>query len=249
MLTAASGDSLAAFVGKWKLDPAQSRLTDEMEVEAAGPNRYHFIFSPNNVETIVADGSDQPGLYGTTLAAAIEDDHNWKIVRKTKGHTDIVALWRLSQDSKTLTDNFTSYHENGGTTNVRYVYQRIGGLEETPGFVGTWESISENLKSSYEMEIQPFSQQGLMFRTVGTRMMQSLQFDGKDYPGSGPTAEARYTSSGSRIDDETIERTDKVNGKTRSVQKMEVSADGKMLKITIHIPGRDKPNLMVLNRE
>ena len=33
------------FAGTWKLDPAKSKLTDQMKVEAAGPNKYTFIFS------------------------------------------------------------------------------------------------------------------------------------------------------------------------------------------------------------
>jgi len=27
------------FVGKWKLDPSQSKETDQMKIEASGPNR------------------------------------------------------------------------------------------------------------------------------------------------------------------------------------------------------------------
>ena len=32
------------FVGKWKLDPSQSKETDQMKIEVAGPNRYVFDF-------------------------------------------------------------------------------------------------------------------------------------------------------------------------------------------------------------
>ena len=64
-------DSVAPFLGKWKLDPAHSRLTDQMKVGLAGPNKYNLIFSGDNVETVTADGTDQPGLFGALLPSAL----------------------------------------------------------------------------------------------------------------------------------------------------------------------------------
>jgi len=46
------------FVGKWKLNPSQSKLTDQMKVEAAGANKYAFDFGGGTAETVVADGTD-----------------------------------------------------------------------------------------------------------------------------------------------------------------------------------------------
>lgn len=223
-----------------------------MKVEAAGPNKYNLIFSGNNVETIVADGTDQPGLFGSTVAIVVQDAHNWKVVRKTNGKTDIVGIWQLSADGKTLTDNFTGYHDNGTTTNLHYIYQRIAGPAadgKMSGFVGTWESTSEDVNSSYEIEIQPFQGDGLSFTNIGAQVTQSLKFDGKDYPGSGANVPAGYASSGHRINDRTVERVDKVNGKIFYTQQIEVSADGKSITMTVHIPDSDKPDLMVFNRE
>src|SRR6185369_9925721 len=39
-----------------------------MKVEAVGENKYAITFSPDAVDTIVADGTDQPALSGTTLS-------------------------------------------------------------------------------------------------------------------------------------------------------------------------------------
>ena len=52
------------FVGKWKLNPSKSRFPDEMKVKTAGANRYAFDFGAGSPETIVADGTDQPGISG-----------------------------------------------------------------------------------------------------------------------------------------------------------------------------------------
>lgn len=56
------------FIGKWKVNPPKSILIDEMKVEVAGANRYALTFGPDQTDTVVADGTDQPALGGTTLS-------------------------------------------------------------------------------------------------------------------------------------------------------------------------------------
>src|SRR5258708_10572202 len=73
------------FVGKWKVNPSKSKLYDEMKVEGAGANKYTFTFGPGQVDTVVADGSDQPALSGTTLSITVKGANSWEVVRKMKG--------------------------------------------------------------------------------------------------------------------------------------------------------------------
>jgi hypothetical protein len=233
------------FTGKWKMNPAKSRLTDQMKVEGAGPNKYNMNFSGDNIETIVADGTDQPGLFGSTLAIFVEGPDSWKVVRKNNGKVTIIGLWKLSADGKTLTDNFTGFRADGSTSNLHYIYQRTAG---SSGFVGTWESVETDVNSKYEIEIQPFEGDGLSFINASAQMTQSVKFDGKDYPATGKAPEG-LASSGRRISDHAVERTDKIKGKTLYTQQIEVSPDGKTLTVTAHVPGQDKPNIQVFDRE
>jgi hypothetical protein len=235
-----------AFVGKWKLNPARSTLTDQMKVAAVGPNKYAFTFSGDNVETIVADGSDQPGLYGSTLAVIVDGDESWKIVRKTNGHTDIIGLWKLSDNGNTLTDNFTSYHANGSTFNLHYIYKRTEG---TTGFPGTWESTTQDVNSSLEMQIARYQESGLSFIYPASDVTKSLNFDGKDYPNKTAKPVPGYASSAHRINQDSFEMVDKINGKELNKQKFELSADHKTITITATVPGQSKPNIQVFERE
>ena len=98
-----------------------------MKVQAVGPNKYNLIFSGDNIETIVADGADQPGLFGTTISVTVEAPDSWKVVRKSNGRITIIGLWKLSPDGNTLTDDFTGYHPDGATTNLHYIYTRTAG--------------------------------------------------------------------------------------------------------------------------
>jgi hypothetical protein len=233
------------MVGTWKLNPTKSKLTDQMKVEEAGPNKYTFIFSGDNAETIVADGTDQPGIFGTTFAVTILSTHQWKVVRKTGGRVTISAIWDLSSDGNTLTDNFTGYRADDSTSNLLYVYTRTAGKS---GFAGTWESTEERVNSAYEMQVQTYDDNGLSFINPAQKTTKSIKFDGKDYAAQGPNLPAGYATSGRRLSDSAVELTDKINDKVLDTQQVEVSLDGKTLTITTHIPGHTKPNIQVFDR-
>jgi hypothetical protein len=232
------------FAGTWKLNPAKSKLIDQMKVEAAGTNTYTFHLSATNPETIVADGTDQPGIFGTTLAVTVLGHNQWRVVRKKDGRMLISAIWDLSADGNTLTDNFTGYRADT-TTNLLYVYARTAG---TSGFAGTWESISEQVHSVYEIQVQPYDDNGLSFITPAQKMTKSIKFDGNDYAAQGPNLPAGYVTSGRRLGDRAVELTDKIDGKLLDTQQVEVSSDGKTLTISTHIPGQAKPNIQVFDR-
>ena len=110
------------FVGKWRLNPSKSRFPDEMKVKADGANRYAFDFGAGNPETIVADGTDQPGIFGTTLSVTVEGPDTWKVVRKKGGRTLLTAIWKLSKDGKTLSDTYRENQPDGSTLSLDYVY-------------------------------------------------------------------------------------------------------------------------------
>src|SRR5262245_44983028 len=107
-----AGTALAAsdpFVGKWKLNPSKSTLTDRLKIEAAGANKYTITFAgAPDPETIVADGTDQPGMFGTTLSVATEQPDTWKVVRKMNGRTVVTGIWKLSADGATFSDAMTA---------------------------------------------------------------------------------------------------------------------------------------------
>jgi hypothetical protein len=235
------------FVGKWKVNPSKSKLTDEMKVEAVGANKYAITFGPGAVDTIVADGSDQPGLQGTTLSIAVEGPNNWKVVRKKEGRTIISANWTLSEDGKTLTDAYTGYQPDGSTIKLHYVYERTAG---SSGFTGTWDSASEELNSVIELEIQPYQGDGLSFNGSIYGWAKNMKFDGHDCPDEGPNAAPGSASSGRRVNKRSLELTDKFQGKITETRRIELSIDLKTLTMSMLLAGESKPkNILVFERE
>jgi hypothetical protein len=235
------------FVGKWKVNPSKSKLNDEMRVEVAGANRYAITFAPGAVDTIVADGSDQPGLRGTTLSITVKGPNDWEVIRKMKGRTLLTGYWTLSEDGKTLNDAYTEYAPDGSTSSLPYVYERTAG---SSGFPGTWDSASEKVKSGIELQIQPYEGDGLSLNSPDAEITKKMKFDGNDYPDLDPGVAPGSASSGRRLNERSLEITDKFKGKITGTRQIELSTDLKTLTMTVRLVGQNKPkNILVFERE
>lgn len=232
------------FVGKWKLNPSKSRFPDTFKVEAAGKDKYVFDFVDGSPETIVVDGTDQPGLSGTTLSVTAQGPDNWKVVRKKGDRTLLTAIWQLSKDGQTLSDTYRE--EQPGGLSMDYVYKRtMAGA----GFAGTWESVSEKMNTPYKLEIEPYQTDGLTFVIPTQKRTRSLRFDGKDYPDAGPGVSPDTVSSGRRESEHSLEITSKNKGKLRGTWRVELSADSKSLTLAMQSADQKKPNVLMFDRE
>src|SRR5215471_19441011 len=103
-LAAATSDAAdEPLIGKWKLNLSKSKLADQMTIAPAGENRYTLTFAgAGETETVVANGTDQSGLFGSTASITIVGPGDWKYVRKQNGKVVVTALWKLSADGKSL---------------------------------------------------------------------------------------------------------------------------------------------------
>jgi hypothetical protein len=61
-----------------------TRMPDEMKVESKGDNTYTFDFGVG-AETIVANGTDQPGYGGTMLSVKAGARDTWIVERRKDG--------------------------------------------------------------------------------------------------------------------------------------------------------------------
>lgn len=82
-------------------------MPDEMKIASKGGDMYAIDFG-GGVETITADGSEQPGLGGTLLSVKAETPDVWIVTRKQGGRLQLRARWELSHDQGTLTIIITS---------------------------------------------------------------------------------------------------------------------------------------------
>lgn len=229
------------FVGKWRLDVSRSTIVDQMRVHALGPNKYAFNFEGGPTETVVADGTEQPAMPGTTLAVKAADSRTMTIVRRKGGHVLVSAKWKLSPDGRTLHDEFTTTQPDGSSLTVPYVYRRMAG---TSGFPGTWESTTKPVGLKLEMEIQPYEKQGLSFNSGSNK---NVTFDGRQHAASA-SADG-VTFSGRRRGARAMEYTEKKGGEVQHVRQFALSADGRSLTETLRTPGQATPDIFVFERE
>ena len=80
----------------------------------------------------MADGTDQPGVLGSTISITVEAPGNWKIVRKQGGRTQLTANWKLSDDGKALTDTFIGNQPDGSTRASTWVTNARTAAQATP---------------------------------------------------------------------------------------------------------------------
>ena len=226
LVTSAAWAADTPFVGAWKLDAPKSRLTDQMKVESLGGN--------------------QPSYGGTMLALTLEGPDALEVVRKKDGHRLLTADWKLSQDGKTLSDDFTSYAPDGSASNLKYVYQRT---TPTTGFAGTWESESVKVNFDLTIKIQPFEGSGLSVISPLADKPKNLHFDGKDTPNLASNAPTGSTYAARRVDERTLEITDEIGGKAVDTQQYALSSDLKTLTLTIRRTGMRTPNIYVFDRQ
>jgi len=232
------------FIGEWKLDPSKSRMPDEFKVQNDGGNKYAFDFG-GGAETILVDGSDQPGLGGTLLSVKEEAPETWIVERKKDGRLLLKATWKLSRDFRTLTDYYREFESDGSTLSMDYVYQRTGGGS---GFAADWQSIKETMNSPFLIQVKAFQGDGLSFITPTQQKTKSMKFDGRDYPTVAPNALPGATASIRRLDGRNLVITDKAHGKVIATEEIGLSDDLKTLTMTVHFAGSGKPNVMVFER-
>ncbi len=230
------------FIGDWRLNPARSKLSDVMKVSPAGANKYVFDLGAGN-ETIVADGTDQPGYSGTTLAVTIEAPGTWKVVRKQKGRMLLSATWNLSKDGNTLRDHFTAFSPNGSpSTVVDYVYTRKA---SGAGFAGTWVSTDAAGSSDLILQVRAYENGGLSFAVPSAGSTINARLDGKEYPNAAGTA----ASSSRRVNAHAVEIIRKSKGKIAETRQITLSSDLKTLTMTVNSADKDEIDVFVFDRQ
>ena len=234
------------FVGDWKLDSSKSTLSDQMKVQSLGGKKYAFDFG-GGAEVIKVDGTDQPGVNGTTLSVSIEGPDAWRVTRHQNGHTLLVANWTLSRDGNSLTDDFRSFGQDGSPSNIKYVYKRT---QRGTGFAGTWVSTDMKVIFAFVLKIRPYEEDGISIINSVSQLTRKMKLDGKYYPNVGASAAMITASSLRRVDEHTLELRDrKSDGKLYADQRLALTPDLKTLTMTPYSAARDQPRIFVFERQ
>ena len=224
------------FDGTWmtKLDTA--KLPTKPDQFSLNNNKYECLTCVPKVE-VKADGNRSKG-YGPSLlrhrCRQVVDASSVEIIDKKDGKVMYTDKQTVSSDGKTLNDEFTD------STGTQPVTGEVTFTRVSPGPAG-----SHVLSGSWRTEkYKTVSSNGLTITYLGTadglKMSDpngnsyDAKFDGKDYPINGDPGHTMVSLK--RIGKDTIEETDKRDGKVVGVYRMTVSSDGK----EIHAQYSDK---------
>jgi hypothetical protein len=157
------------------------------------------------------DGKAYPHPLGGIVRWTRLDARSWEMTLTQNGKLIGNAIYRLSDDGRTLT---TRPKSGPGPA---YVYRRTSG--ERQGLVGAW-SLKTAPVSTLELAVA--KGYDLMF-SQGPAQLKA-NFDGRDYPTSGPE-----TCRISKVGDQGFSITVSISGKPVVVDTFTVSADGQTL--------------------
>jgi hypothetical protein len=221
----------SAFDGTWRVDPnsAQFKGSDKFLLQ----NGTWHCDSCVPKLSIKADGKEHKVTTSPYYDAATVNevnDHAVEISTKKNGKPAGTNKMTASDDGKMLTTEWSFVSETGETGNGKFTSERVGEAPAGSNKVsGSWqpnkvEDASESVSLiSYKVAGDEFS----MSDKTGDSYTAKL--DGKDYPYKGDPGVT--TVSLKKIDANTIEESDKRNGKPIYVSRMTVSEDGKTMQI------------------
>lgn len=237
------------FDGTWRTDMDQSKQSPKPIVFSLKNGMYNCSSCVPKID-VKADGQDQSvtGQSYDTISVHEVDPNSIEVQTKKKGKTVFEQTRTVSADKKTLTVKTTSHGPDsdqtvtGEATLTRIAKAAAG----SNGTSGSWRinkiKESENgLTTTYKSDGD-----GLTMSTP-TGETYAAKLDGKDYPVKGAYG---WTSvSLKRIEDRTIEETDKRDDIVVSVLKLTVASDGKSMKVVATNKLTDRTSTYVAQKQ
>jgi hypothetical protein len=233
----------SAFDGTWRLSPQSGAFQ--------GHNKFALQNGMWHCETcdskgpVKADGQPHKvtgsPYYDTETVREI-DDHTVEVTQMKNGKVNATNKYTASEDSKTLNTDFSFTSEGGQQGNGTGVFDRVGEAPAGANKVsGTWQPKQMQSASDSMMTFSYKTTADGLSMSDGTGDSYTAKFDGKDYPYKGDPGTTSVSLK--KIDANTIEETDKRNGKVISVARSAVGPDGKTMKIAVD----DKLHNMTVN--
>jgi hypothetical protein len=188
---------------------------------------------------VKADGTDQKVTghpYYDTVMVKVVDDHTVESTEKKDGKTMFTSTDTVSSDGNTLTTKFTDQSEDKPVTGEVTSTRVSKGPAGSHAVSGSWRTEKVNSVSDNGLLVTYQSTADGLKMSDPNGESYDAKFDGKDYPVQGDPGQTMVSLK--RMGNDTIEETDKRNGKVVGVAKMTVSSDGKW--ITVEFTNKER---------
>lgn len=219
------------FEGTWHTNMDQSKISPKPIVVSLKSGMYDCS-SCNPQIHVKADGQDQSvtGQSYDTISVREIDSKTIEVKTKKSNKPVYEQTRTVSEDGKTLTLKSTNYRPgNDHTVTAEVTYARISKAPAgANGTSGSWRINKVNVSENGVTTTYKSNGDDLTMSTPSGEGY-TAKLDGKDYPYKGTFSYDAVSLK--RINDRTIEETDKLNGKVMQVSKMTLSSDGKTITV------------------
>jgi hypothetical protein len=233
LLLPAMAKAQSQFGGTWKIDPSTAKLPAKPDVYLLQDGVYHCktCVPPHDVK---ADGQDHKvsgDPYSDTMSVKVVDDRTIETTYKKKGKIVASGKTWVSADGNTLTSEFTdSSNTNSDPVTGKFEAKRVAkGPAGSHAISGSWRAAKVDAISDNNLVFTlKVSGDSLSF-SAPTGQTYTAKLDGSDAPFKGDPGVTSVSVK--RVNKNTLEETDKRDGKAIYVSLYTVSADGKTMTI------------------
>jgi len=222
------------FDGTWKVDMSKSKLPKKPDVYVLQNGTYECksCVPPVNIK---ADGQFQPitgDPYRDALMVKVVDDKHVEFASQKEGKQVATTTRTVSDDDKTMTVQW-SYSGNpaggpvSGTDHMKRVAKGPAGAN---AISGSWRDEKSDVATPDAITFTFKSAGDSLGYSTPTGQSYDAKIDGTEAPYKGDPGTTSVSLK--RIGD-SIEETDKRDGKVISVSKMTVAKDGKNMVIDV----------------
>jgi hypothetical protein len=232
LLIPVSAIAQSPFDGTWKVDTSTLQYPKEPDVYLLQDGMYDCKTCVPPVH-IKADGADQKltgDPYADTRSVKAVDDHNVEATAKKDGKVIGTEKDSVSSDGNTMTVNWTySGNPGGGTQNGTYTTKRVAKGPAGANLIsGSWRTEKEeDSAGAITWTFKVSGDEVTMTNPTGQSYTAKLGGPDAPYKGDPGTSSVSVKMLGK----DTLEETDKRDGKVIGIAKNTITADGKTLKI------------------
>src|SRR5450755_2117156 len=223
----------SAFDGTWKFNLNDAQFPKKPDVYLLQDGMYHCKTCVPSVD-VKADGQDQAvagNPYYDTKAVKVVDDRTIEETNKKNGKTVTTSKMTVSADGKTAAFEFDdrSATDSQPVTGKGEMIRVAKGPAGSHAISGSWrttkiDSVSDNGTTfTYKVDGDTLNM------STPTGQSYSAKLDGTDSPFKGDPGTTSVSIK--RLGKNSIEETDKRDGKVISVSRNTVAADGKTMNI------------------
>lgn len=224
-----------AFDGTWKADVKTAQFPKKPDVYLLQDGMYHCKSCVPMID-VKADGQDQKVLghpYFDTMSVKVVDDRTIETTTKKNGKPNGNSKTWVSADGNTMMFEFSdSSATNADPVTGKGEETRVAkGPAGSHAISGSWrtskmDTVSDNgLLFTYKVE------GGSLMMSTPTGQSYTAKLDGTEAPYKGDPGTTSVSVK--KVDKNTMEETDKRDGKVISVARMTLSADGKGMTIAV----------------